>query len=117
MRNTKNLLQLLIKSFLQGKIITIRKRYQILEEMILYALKHFTTEEIYMVKFKYPEYHAHTREHQVFTMKAVDYCYRATKDDCQITDDLLEYLQQWLVEHIQETDKKYTDFFNKIGLK
>jgi hemerythrin len=90
---------------------------EILAEMCEYALEHFATEETYMKKFNYPEYQSHLEEHHNFSLKAVDYCNRVVKDDYQIMDDLLEYLQQWLVHHIQEIDKKYTDCFNKNGLK
>ncbi len=37
--------------------------------------------------------------------------------DYEITDDLLEYLQQWLIHHIQEIDKKYTNCFNKHSIE
>ncbi len=49
-------------------------------------------------------------------MKTVGYCNSVIKGDYEITDDMLEYLKQWLVHHIQEIDKKYTDCFNKHGL-
>jgi hemerythrin len=90
---------------------------EILGEIARFALNHFKTEETYMIKFEYPEFKSHKKEHHDFSMKAVDYCNRVIKGDYQITDDLLEYLQQWLVQHIQETDKKYTNCFNKNGLE
>jgi hemerythrin-like metal-binding protein len=90
---------------------------EILKGICEYALEHFATEETYMKKFNYPEYQSHLEEHHNFTMKTVDYCNRVIKDDYQIMDNLLEYLQQWLVHHIQEVDKKYADCFKKNGLK
>ena len=35
------------------------KILEILNEMTTFALKHFTTEESYMIKFNYPEYQYH----------------------------------------------------------
>ena len=90
---------------------------EILYDMTIYAQEHFKTEEAYMKEFEYPEYQSHKNEHTDFCIKALVYGNRETKGDYQITDDILEYLQQWLVGHIQITDKKYTDCFNKNGLK
>jgi hemerythrin len=33
-----------------------------------------------------------------------------------IIDDLCEFLEQWLVEHIQGTDKRFTECFNENGI-
>ncbi len=90
---------------------------EILYDMTIYAQEHFKTEEAYMKKFEYPEYQSHKNEHTDFYIKTLVYSNRETKGDSQITDDILEYLQQWLVGHIQITDKKYTDCFNKNGHK
>lgn len=90
---------------------------EILREMTRYALNHFKTEETYMVKFGYPDYQSHKKEHHDFSNKTIEYCRSIDNGDYQITDDLLEYLQQWLVHHIQEIDKKYTNCFNKHGLE
>ncbi len=38
-------------------------------------------------------------------------------DDSQFADEILEYLKQWLVNHIQVTDRKYIDCFKRNGLK
>ncbi len=90
---------------------------EILREMTDYALNHFKTEETYMLKFGYPEYESHKKEHHDFSNKTIEYCKSVDNGDYEITDDLLEYLQQWLVHHIQEIDKKYADCFNKHGLE
>ncbi len=37
--------------------------------------------------------------------------------DNRVANAVLEYLKSWLVNHIQRTDKKYSDFFKKNGLK
>lgn len=93
------------------------KVLEILREMTTYALNHFRTEEVYMLDFKYEDYEAHKKEHHDFSMKTVDYCNSVIKGDCQILDDLLKYLEVWLVHHIQETDKKYAHCFIENGLK
>lgn len=90
---------------------------EILRSTTMYALNHFGTEEAYMKKFNYPEYESHKNEHHDFTMKTVAFCKNVTDGDDRILDDLLEYLQNWLLHHIQETDKKYTYCFIENGLE
>ena len=89
----------------------------ILNEMIRYAQEHFKTEEAYMIKFNYPEYQYHKEEHIDFSFKMIAYNNRVIDGDYHIANEILEYLKQWLVNHIQKTDKKYTHYFNKNGLK
>jgi len=89
----------------------------VLKEMIMYALSHFSTEEAYMIEFDYPESQHHKEEHHVFTIRTTAYLNRVINGDYQVAGEILEYLQQWLVRHIQVTDKKYIDCFNRNGLK
>jgi hemerythrin-like metal-binding protein len=86
-----------------------------LHDIIRYAVKHFATEEYYMIEFKYPEYQYHKEEHMDFSVKALAYSNRVITGDCQIANEILEYLKQWLINHFQETDKKYTEYFSKNG--
>ena len=90
---------------------------EILNEMIKYAKEHFKTEETYMRKFNYPEYQYHKEEHNDFSFKVIAYHNRVIDGDYQIANQILEYLKRWFVNHIQKTDRKYTDCFNKNGLK
>ena len=90
---------------------------EVLREMTDYTFTHFTTEEAYMKAFNYPEYQDHKEEHMNFSTKIIAYAYKVIKGDYQFADELTEYLKQWLINHIQVTDRKYIDCFKKNGLK
>ena len=90
---------------------------EILDEMTEYALKHFEIEERYMKEFSFPEYQNHRKEHIDFTNNTIDYKNRVVGGDLQIINEILEYLNQWLVNHIQASDRKYIDCFQKHGIK
>ncbi|MCP4255111.1 MAG: hemerythrin family protein [Candidatus Scalindua sp.] len=90
---------------------------KLLKQLTVYALKHFSTEESYMAKFKYPEFQYHQEEHHDFSNKAITYCNRVVEGDYHIANEILEYLKQWLVNHILITDKKYVECFKKNGLE
>lgn len=88
-----------------------------LNEMTSYARNHFKTEEDYMRRFGYPEYELHKEEHREFIKTTVGFCKSVMNGNGNIAFDLLEYLKQWLANHIQGTDKRYTECFNKNGVK
>lgn len=90
---------------------------KLLKELTVYALKHFSTEESYMVEFNYPEFQYHKEEHSDFSNKTITYCNRVIEGNYNIASEILEYLKKWLVNHIQITDKKYVECFKKNGLK
>ncbi len=93
-----------------------REILQILNETNEYAQKHFEAEEAHMEKFGYPEYHFHKNEHKAFSLVILEYRIKLHLSNCQIVDDIIEYLQRWLVGHIQNIDRKYTECFNKNAL-
>ncbi len=88
----------------------------VLREMTKYALTHFATEETYMNEFNYPEYQDHKEEHRDFSIETIAYRDKVIKGDYQIANEILEYLKWWLINHIQDTDKKYVDCFKENGL-
>jgi hemerythrin len=89
---------------------------EVLREMTNYALTHFKTEEAYMKEFNYPEYQDHKEEHRDFSTEIIAYYDKVIKGDCQIANEIIEYLKWWFVNHIQVTDKKYVVCFKKNDL-
>jgi hemerythrin len=99
---------------------TLEKIAEIINDMITYVRKHFKSEEDYMIKFKYPAYQSHKEEHDKFLERITFYYDRLILNDYIVENnifDILKHFKQWLIDHIQVTDKGYTDCFNNNGLK
>ncbi len=90
---------------------------QIISDMVNYAGVHFGTEDKYMRLFKYPGHASHKTEHDRFSEKAADLKARVDGNGFVLTLEVLNYLKEWLQDHILVTDKKYSDHFNSCGLR
>lgn len=89
----------------------------VLNEMNKYANAHFATEEAYMVKFNYPDYENHRKEHQAFSIQTMAFFEKITGNNRQLVCEILEHLKGWLVNHVQGTDAEYISCFKEHGLK
>ncbi len=78
-----------------------------------YALHHFATEEKYMEEYKYPDAQDHIPKHDDFRNKAAQIEADCNSGNFAISMDLLNFLSDWLVTHINGTDKKFGEFLNK----
>lgn len=91
--------------------------FKLLDGLMEYALVHFSTEERYFAQFNYKETKAHKQEHKNLLAK-VNEIKSKVKVGVKIEDDdVSRFLQIWLVAHIKGTDHKYTECFNKNGLR
>ncbi|MGC2112439.1 MAG: bacteriohemerythrin [Candidatus Korobacteraceae bacterium] len=87
----------------KGKSITA----EVLDALVSYTVKHFSTEELLMQAHRYAGLWEHRASHQKFTATVVQF-QKAYKDgSATLNIDIMEFLRQWLVTHIQGTDRKY----------
>jgi voltage-gated potassium channel len=77
------------------------------DQLIDYSLEHFKNEEQLMRNFKYPNLAAHINEHKQL-MKTVLDLNREKK--YVFPDNVSEFLNVWLIEHILSCDKKYIGY-------
>ena len=82
---------------------------KILDDLVKYTKEHFLTEETMMKKANYPGYATHKAEHDKLTEKAVDLQKSYAEGKSPLTMDVLNFLKNWLTNHIEGTDKKYKD--------
>ena len=81
---------------------------KIMEELRDYTVVHFSDEEAYMESIQYKKIFSHKIEHQEFIEKInqIDWD-EVEKDQEKAILAILEFLNNWLVNHILYTDKLY----------
>ncbi len=90
---------------------------KIIEGLLDYTMTHFAKEENYFEQFNYSNAFAHKKEHAAFIEKVKDVKKGFEEGRILLSLDIMNFLKDWLKNHIQGTDKKYTAHFNKNGLK
>jgi len=85
-------------------------------ELISYINYHFTTEEKYFEIFDYEGKTEHEADHNKFRKKINELRQNFHENKVALTLDLADYLEDWLLNHINGMDKKYTKCFNDHGL-
>lgn len=82
-----------------------------LSELIDYTAYHFGAEEKNFKEYNYPDSEAHIKQHNILVSKAKDLHRGITENEGVLSIEVLDFLQDWVVNHINKTDKKYTEFF------
>lgn len=90
---------------------------QILDRLIHYTKVHFDTEEALMRRAFYPALDAHKKEHDALTGQVVDFREQFVNTNAMLTIKVMNFLKDWLVHHIQETDMKYSDHLIERGVR
>lgn len=88
----------------------------IISEMVRYTKFHFEAEEKLMTAHAYPGLASQKAEHLKFTQQALDYQKQVGSGATTLSISILNFLKDWLTNHIQGTDKKYAEFFKGKGV-
>ncbi|MEW6117819.1 MAG: bacteriohemerythrin [Nitrospirota bacterium] len=88
----------------------------ILTGLVQYVATHFATEEKLMKAHSYPEFLKHKTEHENLTKQALELQKQFGEGKPVLTVELMNFLKNWLTNHIQGTDKKYGPFLNGKGI-
>ncbi|MGD2080896.1 MAG: bacteriohemerythrin [Nitrospirota bacterium] len=89
---------------------------EILRRMRDYALLHFDMEEKYMEEFGYGGLEEHRAEHETFRRKVPEFERSFREGDLTVTLEIMRFLMDWLLRHIQVVDRKYAPLFKERGL-
>jgi hemerythrin len=86
-------------------------------DLFSYAGSHFAKEEEYFTRFKYPEAATHKGKHAEFIKKISEFKEGYDQGRLALTLEIMNFLKDWLRNHIQGVDKRYSPLFNANGLK
>lgn len=81
-----------------------------------YTVYHFREEERLMMLHGYQDYDLHKIEHDNFIIKLRECKKKYDAGRITVSIELMIFLMDWVNGHIIGTDKKYSQFFNDIGV-
>ncbi len=88
----------------------------VLDELVEYTKVHFAVEETLMRIFHYEEYEDHKAIHDNIVSKVLEFQGKFRAGDTKIGMELLMFLKDWLFDHINNVDKRYSKHFLKHGV-
>jgi hemerythrin len=84
--------------------------------LIDYTRTHFATEETYFERYDYPGAAAHKAQHSEFVAQVEDFKRGFDEGRLFLSLDVMDFLGQWLLGHIQGSDKVFGPFLNERGV-
>jgi len=88
----------------------------VLKEMEEYAQFHFSYEEKILKSLNYTFYDNHIAEHHKFAEKVAEFKNKLENGNFPMTFTILNFLKDWLTNHILVVDAKYTTFMTQNGI-
>jgi len=89
----------------------------VLDKLVDYTKVHFAVEETLMRIFHYEEYEEHKAIHDKIVNRVLEFQGKFRAGDDKVGMELLMFLKDWLFDHINKVDKRYTKAFHKAGVK
>jgi hemerythrin len=90
---------------------------RILSGLADYTVSHFADEERSFAQTHYPEEAQHKQLHKQLVDRVVELQEKFHSGETVLTQDIITFLNDWLVNHIKGVDKKYGPHLNKSGIK
>lgn len=88
----------------------------VLDELIEYTKTHFAHEEGLMQQSNYQDYDIQKRSHVELVNQVLE-IQKKFRDGTALGQEVMTFLKNWLINHIQGLDKKYGPVMNKKGIK
>ncbi|MFZ1087098.1 MAG: bacteriohemerythrin [Terracidiphilus sp.] len=89
----------------------------LLPKMLSHAREHFSTEERLMESTKYSGLAEQRAEHGALLARIDEYAARHKRGDKAVYLELLNFMRDWLTQHMLQVDKKYTAWLNEHGIR
>ena len=89
----------------------------IISSLVEYKKFHFATEEKYFKEFNYEGAAEHIAQHQLFNDKLSALVEKCGADYMVLAFELVDFLEDWLIDHLLTVDQAYKECFQSHGLK
>lgn len=89
---------------------------QVVKDLADYTRYHFSQEEMLLSKANYPDLIPHKAQHSIFVKKVEEFQSAVKAGDLSQPIEVTEFLKDWLVNHIKQTDRQYSAHLNASGI-
>jgi len=110
-----NLLNELHAAMLKGQAQNVAGT--LLPKIQRHAREHFSTEERLMESTRFSGLAEHRAEHQALLARVDTCAARHKQGDSAVYMELLNFMRDWLINHMQKMDQKYTAWLNEHGVR
>ena len=87
---------------------------RVLKQLDDYIRYHFAEEEKILKVTGYPELNYQKKQHEFFIAQIADLKDGYSRGEACIPISTLEFLRDWFLRHILESDKKYGDYLSEV---
>lgn len=88
----------------------------LLDKLLEHTRDHFSTEEAMMSEARFAGLAEHRLKHQELAGRVGDYVVRYRRGDNSVYIELLNFLRDWLTNHMQKEDREYGPWLNGPGV-
>jgi hemerythrin-like metal-binding protein len=89
----------------------------IIESLVEYKKFHFATEEKYFKEFNFDGEEEHIQKHEEFNDRLNQLKEKYPKYTIEFAFELIDFLEDWLINHLMVVDQTYVKCFHEHGLK
>ena len=87
-----------------------------LDFLIRYTRDHFSKEEKLMEDYDFAEYEAHTKHHERLIFEVQELKSKYDAGEIQMDMSVVNFLKDWIINHILTEDRKYGPYLNDKGV-
>jgi hemerythrin len=89
---------------------------RVLDRLAEYTRTHFLLEESLMRRTHYPGFEIHKQQHEDLICQVQALQHKLDNENVAITFELLHFLKNWLIQHINDSDKRLGAHVQRSGL-
>jgi len=89
----------------------------VIQQAVDYVKEHFATEEKYMIATKFPDYAAHKKAHEEFTLTVIKSVKDFDTGKRLVLKKFAYFLKDWVLSHVAVMDRQYADYFRRIATR
>jgi hemerythrin len=89
----------------------------LLRDLVAHTRDHFSAEEAMMATVDYPGLAEHRAQHLELTTKVESYVARFARGDITLNLHLVNFLRDWLTNHIRNEDRAYSSSMIAHGMR